>query len=267
MQIPETLVSAIQQRRAILFAGAGLSCTLGLPLFDVLTKHFAEELGLEQPPNVEFPILAEYYFLRTSRQEELLQWMRRTWHPGNIDISASEAHNAILDLDFPVIYTTNYDDWIERAFAQSGKPYRRIVKVTDLSEIKPGETEIIKFHGDLEHPDSIILTESNFLRRMSLDEPLDIQLRSDSLGRPILFIGYSLSDPNIRYLLYKLRQLWSQHSQERLKPNSYILMVERDEIQATLLSERGVEPIVFAEGDASAGLTKFLTALRSEVKR
>ncbi|MBV9265569.1 MAG: SIR2 family protein, partial [Acidobacteriaceae bacterium] len=189
---PETLVAAVAQRRAILFAGAGLSCSLGLPLFDVLTKHLAEELGMEDAKNLDFPVLAEYYFLKTSRQDHFYDWMRTTWHPANINIRDSRAHNAIVDLNFPVIYTTNYDFWIEQAFAKRERPFRKIIKVSDLAKSKPSETEIIKFHGDFEDPASIVITESHFLRRMSLDEPLDIRLRSDSLARPILFVGYSL---------------------------------------------------------------------------
>ena len=261
--IPRTLVAAIKQKRAILFAGAGLSSSLGLPLFDVLTSHLAKELGIGESANIDFPLLAEYYFLQTSRRDELFEWMRRTWHPENVRIRDSGPHNHIVDLDFPVIYTTNYDSWIERSFQERGKAFRKIVGVKDLAESKHEETEIIKFHGDLDTPATIVLTESDFLRRMSLDEPLDIRLRSDSLARPILFAGYSLSDPNIRYLLYRLRQLWSQYTDEDTKPSSYVLILEPNDIQERLLRERGVEPILFEEESPSAGLTKFFNALKA----
>ncbi len=264
MNIPETLVAAIRERKAILFAGAGLSCSLGLPLFDVLTSYLGEQLGLETSNDVDFPILAEYYLLQTQQSGErrLFEWMKQTWHPLDIDISASQAHNYILDLDFPVIYTTNYDSWLECAFDVRQKPYRKIISVTDLADTGPNETEIIKFHGDFDDPSSIVLTESNFLRRMALDDPLDIRLRSDSLAKPILFVGYSISDPNIRFLLFKLQQLWAQNSETRRKPNSYVLMVERNELQERLLLERGVQPIVVSEEcDASAGLTGFFRDL------
>ncbi len=265
MQIPDTLVTAIQRRRAILFAGAGLSCSLGLPLFDVLTKRLAQELGIPEPSNTDFPVLAEYYLLKTAKKRELDDWMRQTWHPGDLSIESSEAHSDIVDLDFPVIYTTNYDSWIERAFASRGKPYRKIVRVADLARTERDETEIIKFHGDLEDPSSIVLTESSFLRRMSLEEPLDIRLRSDSLARPLLFVGYSLTDPNIRYLLYKLRELWSHHSESTRKPMSYIVLVRRDEIQEKILEERGVEPIIVDDEDASRGLATFFRELCQRV--
>lgn len=268
MQIPETLVGAIKERKAILFAGAGLSCSLGLPLFDVLTSYLAEQLGLKDLDKSEYPALAELYLLQTQAEGKcrLFEWMKRTWHPGNIDIRRSPAHNYILDLDFPLIYTTNYDWWLECAFKTKGKPFRKVITVTDLAETGPDETEIIKFHGDFDDPSSIILTESSFLRRMALEEPLDIRLRSDSLARPILFVGYSVSDPNIRYLLFRLQQLWAQHSEESRKPKSYVLIVERNEVEERLLLARGVEPIVAEESDASAGLTSFFRDLVDAVR-
>ena len=266
MTLPDSLVSAVRSRKAILFAGAGLSCTLGLPLFDVLTTYLAERLNFSTAKEFDFRTLSEYYLLETCENSELFAWMRATWCPSGVDIRSSRAHHCITDLDFPVIYTTNYDSWLESAFEARGKPFRKVVNVTDLAESDGSETEIIKFHGDLDHPSSIVLTESSFLRRMSLEEPLDIRLRSDSLGQPIVFVGYSLSDPNIRYLLYKLQQLWAQHSQEQRKPKSYILLAERNEVQERLLLERGVEPIVSEEEDPSRGLTRFFEALREAVQ-
>lgn len=266
MDLPETLVTAVKQKRAILFAGAGLSCHLGLPLFDVLKAHLSEELQLSNGNEFDFPVLAEYYLLKTGKRHELLSWMKRTWHPDNIDVFASEPHRCIVELDFPVIYTTNYDSWLEHAFTTAKKPFRRVLGVNDLAEAVRGETEIIKFHGDFDAPDTIVLTESSFLRRMSLDEPLDIRLRSDSLAKPILFIGYSMSDPNIRYLLFRLRQLWELHSEKTNMPKSYVLMVEQDKIQEQLLLDRGVEPILAVGEDASAGLTCFFQALSKAAK-
>ncbi|MBV9225130.1 MAG: SIR2 family protein [Acidobacteriaceae bacterium] len=266
MNIPETLVQAVREKKAILFAGAGLSCTLGLPLFDVLTSYLGSQLKLPDWERHDFPALAEYYLLQTSASDELFQWMRKQWHRDNIDITASRAHNCILDLNFPVLYTTNYDSWLECAYAARGVPFRKVLSVSDLAETSTSETEIIKFHGDFDDPSSIVLTESSFLRRMSLDGPLDIRLRSDSLARPLLFAGYSVSDPNIRYLLFKLQELWAGYSEAWKKPKSYILMVERNEVQERLLCERGVEPIVSEESNASLGLVRFFEALLGAVQ-
>ena len=66
------------------------------------------------------------------------------------------------------------------------------------------KTQIIKFHGDFDDDSSLVLTESSFFIALDFESPLDIKLRSDSLEKSLLFIGYSLSDINIRYMLYKL---------------------------------------------------------------
>ena len=263
MQIPDALIAAVRARKAILFAGAGVSSSLGLPLFDVLKAHLCKQLGLADASEYDFPILAEYFLLERGEtgRDELLHWMKNIWHPDELNITCSAIHEHIVKLNFPVIYTTNYDAWIEWAFKARGRPYRKIIGVHDLAARKPGEVEIIKFHGDFDSPDSIVLTESSFLSRMSLDGPLDIRLRADSLARPLLFVGYSMSDPNIRFLLFKLQQLWAQHPEGGSKPESYIVVVERNSVQQRLLIQRGVQPIVSDEGDATAALQKFFEAL------
>ena len=64
----ENLVSAIRDRQVILFAGAGVSMTVGLPSWRTLTDHIAEELDIDQAllsdPGINHLILAEYYRLR-----------------------------------------------------------------------------------------------------------------------------------------------------------------------------------------------------------
>lgn len=84
-----------------------------------------------------------------------------------------------------------------------GKPFQLIVSVGGLTRSDGRMTEIIKFHGDFDDDGSIVLTgmvftESSYFRRMSFENPLDLRLRSDSLARPLLFLGYSLHDMNMR---------------------------------------------------------------------
>jgi hypothetical protein len=100
---------------------------------------------------------------------------------------------------------------------------------------------------------------------MSFETPLDIRLRSDSLARPLIFVGYSLSDPNMRYLLYKLQQLWSQSPSPDTRPKSYILMTRPNPVQEAVLKLRGVEPVVWTGTDPRAALSGFLQQLVNEV--
>lgn len=115
----QELAQAVRDRTAVLFVGAGLSMNLGLPSFTELISRLAEELDFD--PAVfslsgDFLSLAEYYYLQKGSLGPLRSWMDRTWHDSRIRIDQSEVHKTIVALRFPIIYTTNYDRWIEKAF-------------------------------------------------------------------------------------------------------------------------------------------------------
>src|ERR1700691_2550001 len=141
-----TLVSAVRERRAILFVGAGVSMNLGLPSFRQLVSHIGEELDFDADifhTFGDYQSLAEYYVL-DKRIGPLRSWMDRSWHPGSIDIKNSEVHRLIVELNFPIIYTTNYDRWLERAHETRGRAVHKVASVGDLVKAKAdAATEII----------------------------------------------------------------------------------------------------------------------------
>ncbi|MDP9039470.1 MAG: SIR2 family protein [Acidobacteriota bacterium] len=262
------LADAARRRDLILFVGGGVSQSLGLPDFRELVQHLAREMALpdREIPIADYTIVAEAYITTRGHLGSLRSWMDTTWHPPSIDISRSRIHNLIIDLDFPTIYTTNYDRWLERAFEQRGRPYRKIVNVADLTPSREARTEIIKFHGDFEDDDSLVLTETSYFRRMTFETPLDIRLRADCLARPILFLGYSLHDLNTRYLLFRLQELWRQTPLHTQRPISYIFMLEPDPVQEIVLRSRGVEPIAWYGETPKNAAVCFLEALLAAVK-
>lgn len=264
-----SLVSSLASGRLILFVGGGVSESLGLPDFRCLMQHVREEIGLEEKPFslAEYPVIAEAYLLKHGKLGALRSWLDETLHPAHIDISRSEIHNLIVDLNFPVIYTTNYDRWLERAFTVRQRPFHKIASVADLTESSGSRTEIIKFHGDFEDDDSLVLTETSYFRRMSFESPLDIRLRSDCLARPMLFIGYSLHDINTRFLLFRLQELWQNSPYTNQRPISYVTLIDEDEAQESVLEARGVKAIRLNGPDPTTALTGFLRQLNTEVQR
>jgi hypothetical protein len=121
--------------------------------------------------------------------------------------------------------------------------------------------EIIKFHGDFSAPETMVLTESQYFERMALDTAMDIRLRADALGRALLFIGYSLTDVNVRYLLFLLNK-------ERLRGNSgsdvksrtsYIVSRGIGEVQKRILKFRyNVECIEIYPNNPEQGIADVL---------
>ncbi len=263
------IAEAIAFRRMILFVGGGISQSLGLPDFRALVAHIADDMGLQRQQFgvADYAVIAEAYLVRHKQLGALRSWMDATWHPPQIDIRKSTLHNLIVDLDFPVIYTTNYDRWLERSYVARGKPYQKITNSADLTVPAEGRTEIIKFHGDFEDDDSLVLTESSYFQRMSFETPLDIRLRSDSLTRPLLFVGYSLHDINTRYLLFRLQELWRNSPHAEQRPTSYILMTEHSEAQEIVLRSRGVLPIRMDIEDPGEATTCFLRDVLREVRK
>ncbi|HEY3707134.1 MAG TPA: SIR2 family protein [Terracidiphilus sp.] len=262
------LVEAAAKRRLILFVGGGVSQNLGLPDFRTLVEHMASALGLRGKYAVgEYSVIAEALHIKHAQLGALRSWMDTTWHPPTIDIAKSDLHNIIVDLEFPTIYTTNYDRWLERSFEARRMPFHKITNAADLTVPADDRTEIIKFHGDFQDDDSLVLTESSYFQRMLFETPLDIRLRSDSLARPLLFVGYSLHDINTRYLLFRLQELWKNSPHADRRPSSYILMTERDEAQEIVLKHRGVLPIPLEGPSPGAATTQFLRNLLKDVER
>jgi hypothetical protein len=119
-------------------------------------------------------------------------------------------------------------------------------------------TQIIKFHGDFENDESIVLDETSYFRRLDFEAPLDIKLRADVLGRSVLFIGYSLADINIRYLFYRLSCLWKAAVPDTPQPRSYIFSPSINPVQAAVLAQWGIEMVTQTRDDPSEALVDFL---------
>ncbi|WKB52098.1 SIR2 family protein [Eleftheria terrae] len=248
----------------MLFVGAGVSLSLGLPPWSELIDHMARELGHEPEAFRSYGsylALAEYFRLQHGNIGPLRSWMDRQWHGQHIQVHQSRVHELIVQGGFELIYTTNYDRWLENAFEHWGRDYVKIVNVADLARIRPGATQIVKFHGDFENDDSIVLDETSYFRRLEFESPLDIKLRADVLGRSVLFIGYSLADINIRYLFYKLAQLWKAAVPGLPQPRSYIFSAQPNPVQAAVLAQWGIEMVSSEHEDPSQGLVEFLESV------
>lgn len=260
----ESLNNAYRNGQLILFVGSGVSSNLGLPSWSDLMKQISTNLGFDTDVFMSYGsnlALAEYYRLSTGSIGPLRSWMDREWHDSRIDVSASKIHKYITMGKFPLIYTTNYDKWIEKAHEYYEIPFSKIASVSDLVTTIDRRREIIKFHGDFDDDSSIVLDESSYFERLAFESPLDIKLRADVLGKSILFIGYSLNDINIRYILFKLSNLWSKDFKSKIRPKSYIFTTRMNPVQELILSNWGVESIVSETDDPGLALSNFLENL------
>jgi hypothetical protein len=259
------LARSIKERRAILFVGAGASMSVGLPSWRELIEHMAMELGVDPAGfsgSNSHHTLAEFYRLKQGSIGPLRSWMDRHWKVSEEKVRDSKIHELIVSMDFPVIYTTNYDRNLETAFEIHRRPYVKVANARDIAKAVGDVTQIVKFHGDFEDDQSLVIAETDYFNRLAFDSPLDIKFRADALGKTVLFIGYSMSDMNIRLLLHSLWKTWRESGYESSRPRSFVFVNRSDPVQQAVLAQWGITTLVEENEHPERALITFLTSLR-----
>jgi hypothetical protein len=251
--------------KLIPFVGAGLSQRFGLPSWSALIGTIAEELDYDPDVfkcNGRYEQLAEYYVDTQGSIGPLRSLMDKAFDPSDDEIAKSRAHSALVEMKLQLIYTTNYDTIIERAFELKNQPCHTVANIDHIANAPIGTTRVVKFHGTFGDDASLVLTESSYFDRLEFESAIDIQLRADTLGHSLLFIGYSLNDLNIRYLLFKLHKLRDQVKRSGTRtPSAFLATFGAGDIQRTLLSRWDVSTIELDPIDKTRSLDEFLEAL------
>jgi len=254
-ELPTELVRMANEGRLIPFAGAGLSASVGLPAWrsmldvasDILDTGptFAE---IEKSCSGNLLQIAEYLFIASGGHiGPLRQKLAECLITSGIDITQSGCHVELFNIGAPQIYTTNYDDLIEKTYRVLGEGCDVVALPRHLAlggaSSKP---QVVKYHGDLRYEQTLVLTESSYYERMDFESPMDLKFRSDLLGRSVLFVGYSFSDINIRMIWHRLMQMMKDVP-ERDRPISWIIRFDDDPIQEALNLAAGIRTIVLTE--------------------
>jgi hypothetical protein len=166
-----------------------------------------------------------------------------------------------------LIVTTNYDDALERAFADENEPYELVTYIAEgkdrglfrhvttngeLTLIRvPNEyvnlrldqrTVIAKIHGAVDRihgADSFVITEDHYIdyiTRADVAGLFPVTLAAKLRRSHFLFLGYSLRDWNFRVMLYRL---WGEQEGKNFK--SWAIQKDPDPIDRAAWDERGVD--------------------------
>lgn len=96
------------------------------------------------------------------------------------------------------IITTNYDTFLEYCFPLY-EPY--VGQESLLSQNVSAVGEIYKIHGCLNYPDSIVITQKDYDNFSEKQRYINAKLMTLFLEYPIVILGYSLEDDNIKNIL------------------------------------------------------------------
>lgn len=276
---PPELRDRYHEGRVIPFIGAGVSTSVVWkdskngrlchgPSWSELVEQATKILGFESPSiarvrGTDLQILEYFKRKHAGQTAKLINWLTRGMTPPDKDLKRSPIHTHLANLDHcRLFYTTNYDDFLERSF----RLHSRKISVAAVESQMAGssaDTEIIKFHGDLDHPDQIVLTESDYEKRLSLSTPMDYRLRSDLLGRVILFLGYSFRDPNVSYLFRLFVDDFFEKPGSLPGERAYVIVPTPSDFEFELFAARRIRVIAVDSENLTSDTAKILEEMRA----
>ncbi|GAB3074114.1 hypothetical protein GCM10027053_44740 [Intrasporangium mesophilum] len=250
MDIPDDLVALARQRRLIPFVGAGFSAALDLPSWESMLRDLCDKTegslsydALAKATGGDFLQIAEYLYLKCDRRIGPIRHQLERSLGVHRNPLLSGPHIELVNLGSSQIYTTNYDDLIESTYRQLGVPVTPVVLPKDVALAATDKTQVVKYHGDLAHEHTLVLTESAYYKRLDFESPMDLKFRSDILGKSVLFMGYSFRDVNIRIIWFKLMQMMRDIPESDRRP-SYILRIDPNPALDELNAAVGLRTIV-----------------------
>lgn len=194
----------IEARNAAIFAGAGLSAASGMVDWKKLLKEFADDLGLDIQKETDLISLIQFHLNKnSSNRHRVNKKITEEFHHGKVP---NENHKILARLPISLYWTTNYDKLIETGLNEAGKIVDVKYTIAHLADTVPGRDAILyKMHGDVGHPSETILSKDEYERYYHSHGPYLNALSGDLVSRTFLFIGFSFTDPNLEYVLSRIR--------------------------------------------------------------
>lgn len=211
---PKELLDAVRNNKCAVFVGAGLSAGAGFPtwrnlLSDLATKGSKRGLVTSKQLKEIRRLIDDDKLLMVA--EELRERFGREHFEDELvrifggDRSPTETHKKLMQVPFSLAVTTNYDLMLEEAYLARNKKLPRSFTNLQPPEVADalwrGDYFILKAHGDVNNRASLVITERDYRQVIHSSHGYRAALESIFTTKTVLFVGASLSDPEVTLLL------------------------------------------------------------------
>ncbi len=204
---------ALQAGNAAIFTGAGASVSAGFLNWKELIRPFAEELSLDIEEEPNLVNITQYYVNkrsgnRQSINQEILDKFAYTGQKNKV-------LTILARLPIYNYWTTNYDQLLENALRDNNRnPDVKITSQNLAQNLTNRGAIVYKMHGDQSRPEEAVITKDDYEKYSISHNLFTTALKGDLISKTFLFIGFSFEDPNLEYVLSRVRILLSGQSRD-----------------------------------------------------
>lgn len=185
------LAEIIAQDNALLLIGASFRGDGDRPeTLDQVAEALAQRIDYRRPDR-SLPAVARDFEILQGRRA-LIQALKE-----EIDRLADRPRSLLQQITDAVlphskVITSRFDQVLERSLESSNKPYVLIVRDTDLPSFDESKVTLIKMRGDIDQPDSLVITEDDIDRFLQRLPAVSDVIRAFFATKTLIFLGFDL---------------------------------------------------------------------------
>lgn len=210
---PSALVRELADRRVLLFVGAGISKAAlpTTPTWAGLLLSLSNKLKKKADQKLVRQLIRQNALLDAAQiisdgvvRADINAALRAVFQPN--PTPHHDLYNHMLSLDLKTVITTNYDEFLEKNFEHhsGGNAAYNVSRYTSadlLEHLRSPSRVIVKMHGCITEPGKVVLDRSSYFTARQQNRGFFDTLSSLFTVNTVLFLGYSLGDPDMQIIL------------------------------------------------------------------
>ena len=205
IEVPADLAQSCTAGECVLFAGAGLSARAGIPVWSTFLADLLRYAVQQQTIDTGYAESLEAALNEGGRDEvadgivqsfegnrKALYDFLESYYPEKIPITP--AHEALRQIPFSAVITSNYDSLLEKTFPEYASD--GIYTPTDAEQLLDALSQkrrfLLKLYGDIEHMETLIIAPFEYRHAVASNIPFSRFTEGVFFSRTFLFVGMSL---------------------------------------------------------------------------